>query len=464
MKPLLGWLLPLVVGALIGYVTNAVAIKMLFRPLKAVFVWRIRLPFTPGILPRQRHKLADSIGTMVERELFTPEIIKARLHRADVRENIQESIARYTEKILNLPLGQITQTPAVRTNQSPPSPEEGVQGIILRFILAFIKSPAFDSILDNLFLSLADTYGNRTVRDIVGNAGVLENKLEGIIREGLNFSAPEIQNVLARKAEQAGPVLIDFLIQFLKKEDIHRELETHGRIFLNRTILKLNVFQRLFISAGQYDRTLHERMPEIIDDLIRELEHLAYDEDINRRIVAFLREKVRAFVSGGEFSAEFVGKFTKLILSYLDRPLGELIPRWTGIEFSRLGPKILFLIKKREGLDIKIRLALDRFFETRRELSLAELFSVDAEKKEKTDALIGDKMLSIMDEQIESLLGSINIKTLVADRINSLDMIRVEGIVLDVMAHQLKWINFFGAVLGAFIGLFQSFFSWLIGP
>ncbi|MDR0689875.1 MAG: DUF445 family protein [Spirochaetaceae bacterium] len=462
MKPLLVWLFPPLVGALIGYVTNAVAIKMLFRPLKAIFVWGIRLPFTPGILPRQRHKLADNIGTMVEREFFTPEIIKARLRRSDVRENIRESIALYTEKILNLPLGRITQTPAVQTNQSPPFPEAGAQEIILRFILGFIKSPAIDSILDNLFLSLADTYGNRTLRDIVGNDGVLENILEGIIREGLNFSAPEIQNALTQRAGQAGSVLIDSLIQFLKKEDIHRELETHGRIFLNRTILKLNVFQRLFISAGQYDRTLHERMPEIIDDLILELEHLVYDEDTNQRIVAFLREKVRTFVSGGEFSGEFAREITKPILACLDRPLGELIPQWTGIEFSHLGPKILFLIKKREGLDIKIRLALDRFFETHRELSLAELFSLDAEKKEKIDALIGDKMLLIMDEQIESLLRSINIKTLVADRINSLDMIRVEGIVLDVMAHQLKWINFFGAVLGALIGVFQSFFSWLI--
>jgi uncharacterized membrane protein YheB (UPF0754 family) len=462
MKPLLGWLLPPLVGALIGYVTNAVAIKMLFRPLKAMFVLGIRLPFTPGILPRQRHKLADSIGTMVERELFTPEIIKARLHHSDVREKIRESIALYTEKIFNLPLGQITQTPAAGTDQSPPSPEAGIREIIIRCVLDFIKSPAFESVLDNLFLSLADAYGNRTVRDIAGNAGVLENKLEGILREGLNFSAPELQDTLTRKVEQAGSVLIDSLIPFLKKEDIHRELETHGRIFLNRTILKLNVLQRLFISAGQYDRTLHERMPEIIDDLILELEHLVYDEDINRRIVAFLREKVRTFVSDGKFAGEFVRKITKLILVYLDRPLGELIPQWTGIEFSRLGPEILFLIKKKEDLDIKMRLALDHFFETHRELSPAELFSVDAEKKEKIDALISDKLLLIMDEQIESLLRSINIKTLVADRINSLDMIRVEGIVLDVMAHQLKWINFFGAILGALIGVFQSFFSWLI--
>jgi uncharacterized membrane protein YheB (UPF0754 family) len=39
----------------------------------------------------------------------------------------------------------------------------------------------------------------------------------------------------------------------------------------------------------------------------------------------------------------------------------------------------------------------------------------------------------------------------------------VEHIVLDVMANQLWWINVFGAILGALIGLFQSFFSWFVG-
>jgi uncharacterized membrane protein YheB (UPF0754 family) len=30
------------------------------------------------------------------------------------------------------------------------------------------------------------------------------------------------------------------------------------------------------------------------------------------------------------------------------------------------------------------------------------------------------------------------------------------------MANQLWWINIFGAILGALIGLFQSCFSWFI--
>jgi uncharacterized membrane protein YheB (UPF0754 family) len=224
----------------------------------------------------------------------------------------------------------------------------------------------------------------------------------------------------------------------------------------------LNVLQRLFISAAQYDRTLHERMPEIVDDLILELEQTLYDEAVNRRLVAFLREKGWEFFTAGESSGDFARKLTKLVLTYLDRPLEDLVRQWTDVELSALGQKIALRIQACEGLDAKLGPVLDHFFENHRDTSLAGLFSLDGDKKEKIDALLCDKLLRVVDEQIESILESITIRTLVSDRINSLDMIRVEGIVLDVMANQLKWINVFGAILGALIGLFQAVFSWFL--
>jgi uncharacterized membrane protein YheB (UPF0754 family) len=64
---------------------------------------------------------------------------------------------------------------------------------------------------------------------------------------------------------------------------------------------------------------------------------------------------------------------------------------------------------------------------------------------------------AVLDGQIENMLASINIQEMVRERIDSLDMIRVEKIVLDVMANQFKWINIFGGILGFLIGLFQVF-------
>jgi len=50
----LPYLIPPLLGALIGYVTNYIAIRMLFRPLKAWWFLGVRIPMTPGIIPGKR--------------------------------------------------------------------------------------------------------------------------------------------------------------------------------------------------------------------------------------------------------------------------------------------------------------------------------------------------------------------------------------------------------------------------
>ena len=51
-----------VIGAVIGYFTNYIAVKMLFRPLKPVKIGGRTLPFTPGIIPKGKPRLAKALG------------------------------------------------------------------------------------------------------------------------------------------------------------------------------------------------------------------------------------------------------------------------------------------------------------------------------------------------------------------------------------------------------------------
>lgn len=60
-----------IIGAIIGYGTNWIAIKMMFRPLKPIKIGKVILPFTPGIIPKRKNKLAEAIGQSVGNSLFT---------------------------------------------------------------------------------------------------------------------------------------------------------------------------------------------------------------------------------------------------------------------------------------------------------------------------------------------------------------------------------------------------------
>jgi len=95
-------------------------------------------------------------------------------------------------------------------------------------------------------------------------------------------------------------------------------------------------------------------------------------------------------------------------------------------------------------------------------MTAGEMFLIGGEKKRRIDTILQEKLLSFVDEQAESVLKTINVRVMVSQRIDALDMIKVERIVLDVMAGQLKWINFFGAILGAMIGAVQVAISNII--
>lgn len=68
-----------IIGALIGGATNYLAIKMLFKPHRAIYIGRWRLPFTPGLIPKRRNDLARSLGKTVTEHLLTPQGMQARL-------------------------------------------------------------------------------------------------------------------------------------------------------------------------------------------------------------------------------------------------------------------------------------------------------------------------------------------------------------------------------------------------
>ena len=65
-----------IVGAVIGYFTNYLAVKMLFHPYNPVYIGKCKLPFTPGIIPKRKEALAKTIGDAVANHLLTDEDIK----------------------------------------------------------------------------------------------------------------------------------------------------------------------------------------------------------------------------------------------------------------------------------------------------------------------------------------------------------------------------------------------------
>lgn len=83
-----------VIGAIIGYFTNYIAVKMLFRPHRQKKLFGLILPFTPGIIPKRRGDLAKAVGNAISKNLLTT---------SDIEKNIlsEENKKKLTDLILS---------------------------------------------------------------------------------------------------------------------------------------------------------------------------------------------------------------------------------------------------------------------------------------------------------------------------------------------------------------------------
>ena len=72
------------IGAFIGYCTNYIAVKMLFHPYKEVKLFGMTLPFTPGVIPKNKPRLARAIARAVADVLLTKEDMAALITDAAV--------------------------------------------------------------------------------------------------------------------------------------------------------------------------------------------------------------------------------------------------------------------------------------------------------------------------------------------------------------------------------------------
>ena len=86
-----------IIGAMIGWITNFIAIKMLFRPYKEVNLIFFKIQ---GLLPKRRNEIGNSIAEVVNNELVSVKDIISKISPEDIEENIGLIVDRILESRL----------------------------------------------------------------------------------------------------------------------------------------------------------------------------------------------------------------------------------------------------------------------------------------------------------------------------------------------------------------------------
>ena len=83
------------IGAFTGYVTNWIAVKMMFRPLNPIKIGNFTVPFTPGLIPKNKPRLAETIGNIISKDLLSEDTLKENLLSDTIKNKLSDNLYNY---------------------------------------------------------------------------------------------------------------------------------------------------------------------------------------------------------------------------------------------------------------------------------------------------------------------------------------------------------------------------------
>ena len=154
------YLLPPLVGAVIGYFTNLIAVKMLFFPHEEKRIFGHRVPFTPGAIPKGKARLAKAAGKIVQNDLFTREDISGKLLTEEVEKPL-------IDKVMSILDENIRDTGIVLTG----SPEKYDK--LEKSFIELLETKITDALLRMDIPALVRDEGRRVLREQAARNGLL---------------------------------------------------------------------------------------------------------------------------------------------------------------------------------------------------------------------------------------------------------------------------------------------------
>ena len=141
------------IGGLIGYITNVIAIKLIFRPIIPIKIPIINKEII-GLIPKRKTEIATNIGTIIQEEFLSlDEILNNIVTEAD-----KQSVVEYIRVKLKLIINE-------KLSLAPSSIKRIIQEYIYDFIEEEIKHSIDD--LSEEIVSKATTRIN--IKEIVEN-------------------------------------------------------------------------------------------------------------------------------------------------------------------------------------------------------------------------------------------------------------------------------------------------------
>ena len=295
----LSYLLGPAVGALVGYVTNDVAIRLLFKPTHPKYVFGLKIPFTPGLIPKERGRIAEAVGTSISENLMNKEVLEKNLLSKDMLTKIGEGYDSFIAK--------------QRVNT------ETLRAFLSHFLsaedLSKIQSDAGSELAAQIHSRLADSnLGTMLAHAAVKHAiSKMENSLLGIA-----FNAEQFLILLQEPAEHLLSKQINQIIHNNSEEIVTNLIGQESDKLLDTPVCDLlrdhdeQLAQLRSILLDGYRQVISVHLPKILStiDISRIIRDRINEMDIEegeRIILDVMDKELRAIVWLGALLGGIIG-------------------------------------------------------------------------------------------------------------------------------------------------------------
>ncbi len=497
----------MVFGAIAGGVTNAVAIWMLFHPYTPRGPGRLKLQ---GAIPKNKARLARTIGRTVGQRLLTPEDLATHLSSPEVQDAFAEAVTHMVRDILTTERGSVRDTlpePVVREIEK--LQQALVPGLADK-LAQFSETEEFREAVRRLIDNARSEIDDRPIGDVLTEArrSAIREKVEGWVTSAVTSSELEEtigqwldRQIVKFSSEQtplldqlppglvaavekaiAGyiPVAIDRLTGVLRDPSARKRIQGALHQLFERFVKDLLIHERLVARLVVTQKTIARMLDNFeragADDLSRLLDAPEMQAEVaravNDAVVKFLRrslsEHIEALgperVSGIRDAArDHIVKALRdpqtrnFAIHKVDAAVGSLEGKTWGdllrhIPSEKVAEWIGLAIRSERGR----RLVIDGSTVTTSALldrpigRPADLLGEGSVERVST-ALI-PALWDWVQEQVPRIVTRIDVESMVEEKVLGFSLERIEELVRRTTQRELDLIIRLGYVLGAFVG------------
>lgn len=497
--------IPLMTG-FVGYFTNYLAIKMLFRPYKKRWFslgWQ-------GVIPRNRKKIAGEVATLVGKELIRENDIKSAIQS----ENFQNLLSNTTEKEIKNFLKKDYGSAYFILSNFGLDMDDVIASVIKNTAHNDQAVNVINNLLRKISQEILDSFLLKSISEVDGMESKISYFVKKIMSRG-NWQEILTDEVFAKinNILYSGNCLKDVLPEELlaKKNEISEKITVKGIEVLTKTLnddktkkilieklinLKNNYFGSGFfdqLKLGMLNVFLNE---DVITDIVNNelpqvINAISENEDIIKKLEKSVEGYIDQFLEKPFYEIiEIIGlkTFYKIRLDFsswmkdylkseslINKVESYLIGsyrKYSGFTFggilktAGIDPYELLT----ENIDIRSILTQSKTSSdalTEGVTSILKGININNIYDKIPESTFDEikntvllKINEILDKHIVNVLSTINITSIVEEKVNALDLNQLESLLFAFMKDQFRWINLLGFVLGFIFGTIQSLFLY----